>query len=304
METTLLPLSNVRSLSPNLGCTNLTARGDKIQASVSKEEGPYVDIEVGCVYKIAQFRVIPNNRPVRFTNSTFRLIFHAGTTIFGHGDPSIPREAWSFYDTAEIEICRGTFSHLIDFIGLLSAVSPVRRLVTHGRISKMINMEMIDPVGRVRCVLLGELVELLMLHLCSNWVNRPIVIFEYFLAKYIRGDKLNIFFENLKSELCFQIVLQKMVYNFNKICNICSSLYYFSCMQGGSSSKMFLIFPRYTSILVLRLLHYFVAGSDLNSISHKSEALCIKSNPSNAFAFTMFSMNSGKASEVLKLYKL
>lgn len=65
------------------------------------------------MYKIAHFRVIPNNRPVRFTNSTFRLIFHAGTTIFGHGDPSIPREAWSFYDTAEIERCRGTFSHLI-----------------------------------------------------------------------------------------------------------------------------------------------------------------------------------------------
>ncbi|XP_057436258.1 uncharacterized protein LOC130728726 [Lotus japonicus] len=44
--------------------------------------------------------------------------------------------------------------------------------------------------------------------------------------------------------------------------------------------------------------------SDLYSISHKSEALCLKSVPNNAFAFTIFSMNSGKASEVLKLYKL
>ena len=45
-------------------------------------------------------------------------------------------------------------------------------------------------------------------------------------------------------------------------------------------------------------------GSDLNSISHKSEALCIKSDPSNAFATSMFTLNSRNASEDLKSYKL
>ena len=45
-------------------------------------------------------------------------------------------------------------------------------------------------------------------------------------------------------------------------------------------------------------------GPDLNSISHKSEALCLKSVPSNAFANSMFNLNSRKASEDLKSHKL
>lgn len=71
------------------------------------------DLEVGFVYKISSFKVIPNDRPVRLTNNRFRLLFNAETNIFLSGDPSIPREAWSFFDSAEIERSRGTFPHLI-----------------------------------------------------------------------------------------------------------------------------------------------------------------------------------------------
>ncbi|XP_057433943.1 uncharacterized protein LOC130726656 [Lotus japonicus] len=66
------------------------------------------------------------------------------------------------------------------------AVSPVRRMVQYGRIRKMMIIELIDPAGRIRCVLLGEMVDLLMLQLSSNWVNRPILTLQYFQAKYIR----------------------------------------------------------------------------------------------------------------------
>ena len=51
-------------------------------------------------------------------------------------------------------------------------------------------------------------------------------------------------------------------------------------------------------------LSVLLTGSDLIFISHKSEALCLKSDPSNAFATSMFTLNSRNASEDLKLYKL
>ena len=50
-------------------------------------------------------------------------------------------------------------------------------------------------------------------------------------------------------------------------------------------------------------LSVLLTGSDLDIISHKSEALCLKSDPSNAFATSMFTLNSGNASEDLKSYK-
>ncbi|XP_057415192.1 uncharacterized protein LOC130710056 [Lotus japonicus] len=71
------------------------------------------------------------------------------------------------------------------------------------------------------------------------------------------------------------------------------------CVQGDDEEHEHYYYGTLKEIMQLQY-----PGSDLNSISHKSEALCIKSDPSNAFAFTMFSMNSGKASEVLKLHKL
>lgn len=161
--------------------------GVKIQASVSKLQDGNFDLEVGFVYKISSFKVIPNDRHVRLTNNRFRLLFNVETNIFLSGDPSIPREAWSFVDSAEIERSMGTFPHLIDFMGLLTAVSTVRRIIVQGRVYKMIVMQIVDPTGLVRCLLLGEMVDLLMMELSSNWINRPIVILQYFRAKYIRG---------------------------------------------------------------------------------------------------------------------
>ncbi|XP_057450051.1 uncharacterized protein LOC130741225 [Lotus japonicus] len=157
----------------------LDKQGTKIQASVCKFHRLRLEILPGFVYKISKFNVIPNDYGLRFTNHNYKLIFGSSTNIVRFDDTTIPRECWSFYDTLNIQRRGATFSFLIDFIGLLTAVSRVRRLVIGGRNKKMIVIELVDPVGKIRCVLLGEVVDRLMLHLCSNWTKRPILLLQF-----------------------------------------------------------------------------------------------------------------------------
>ncbi|XP_057416699.1 uncharacterized protein LOC130711199 isoform X3 [Lotus japonicus] len=165
----------------------LDKEGSKIQASVCKDHRLRGEIFTGFVYKISKFKVIPNTRELRCTSHGYRLVFSTRTILTLSGDTSIPREGWSFYDTGYIERCRGIFSHLSDFIGVVSSVSAVRRFVTEGKTTKMMIVELRDSVGIMRCFLYGELAELLMLNLCSNWTKRPVLILQFIQVRNVNG---------------------------------------------------------------------------------------------------------------------
>ncbi|XP_057420027.1 uncharacterized protein LOC130714149 isoform X2 [Lotus japonicus] len=165
----------------------LDKEGSKIQAFVCKDHRLRGEIFTGFVYKISLFKVIPNTRELRCTSHGYRLVFSTRTILTLYGDTSIPREGWSFFDTGYIERCRGIFSHLSDFIGVVSSVSAVRRFVTEGMTTKMMIVELRDSVGIMRCFLYRELAELLMLNLCSNWTKRPVLILQFIQVRNVNG---------------------------------------------------------------------------------------------------------------------
>ncbi|XP_057445625.1 uncharacterized protein LOC130737797 isoform X1 [Lotus japonicus] len=141
--------TRARYLPTVQSCTEvilLDKEGSKIQASVCKDHRLRGEIFTGFVYKISKFKVIPNTRELRCTSHGYRLVFNTHTILTLSGDTSIPREGWSFYDTGYIERCRGIFSHLSDFIGVVSSVSAVWRFVTEGKTTKMMIVELGDYV--------------------------------------------------------------------------------------------------------------------------------------------------------------
>ncbi|XP_057427599.1 uncharacterized protein LOC130720910 isoform X2 [Lotus japonicus] len=162
--------------------------GTKIQGSVCSNHPILRNIQVGRVYKFSKFKVILND-DIKLTPHDFRLIFHTCTEITESYDVRIPRHGWSFYNTQAIRARNEDFTHLIDCVGVISAASQEKLWIKDGQMTKMIIIELQDPRGKIKCNLIGSVVNPIAEFLASTWTVRPIVVLQLVKVNRCRGDK-------------------------------------------------------------------------------------------------------------------
>lgn len=161
-------------------------RGTKIQASVCRRHPITRPIEVGRVYNISHFKVVLNDG-IRLTPHDFRLIFHTCTSVAESFDVRIPRNGWSFYNTQIIRNRVGDFTHLIDCLGVISAAGQEKLFIKDSQLTKMLHIDLQDSRGKIRCLLIGSLVNIVADYLASNWTKRPVIAFQFVKVKSFKG---------------------------------------------------------------------------------------------------------------------
>lgn len=85
----------------------------KFEASVCKSHRIIPKIVEGGVYQISFFRIIYNIGIKRYTNTEFKLFLHSCTKIVPAVDHNIPRNAWEFFNMADINYYGNTFGYLV-----------------------------------------------------------------------------------------------------------------------------------------------------------------------------------------------
>ncbi|XP_057435925.1 uncharacterized protein LOC130728453 [Lotus japonicus] len=167
-----IPFDHITLTPSCLDMILMDRRGTKIQASVCRRHPITRPIEVGRVYNISHFKVVLNDG-IRLTPHDFRLIFHTCTSVAESFDVRIPRNGLSFYNTQIIRNRVGDFTHLIDCLGVISAAGQDKLFIKDSQLTKMLHIDLQDSRGKIRCLLIGSLVNIVANYLASNWTKRP-----------------------------------------------------------------------------------------------------------------------------------
>ncbi|KAJ1400498.1 Nucleic acid-binding, OB-fold [Sesbania bispinosa] len=124
----------------------LDVEGWKIQASIRKPMiKKFKELVVeGEVYKMHFFRVVRNLGSYRATRHEYKFLFHAKTKITRCESLNVPHLGVVPVNSQMILETGGQSDYLMDFIGVLVAVSTEKRSVRDGQTTRVVQMELLD----------------------------------------------------------------------------------------------------------------------------------------------------------------
>ncbi|KAJ1416990.1 Nucleic acid-binding, OB-fold [Sesbania bispinosa] len=167
-------------LSPmeQLGNPFAIEMGGKIQATIRKPmirkfRGALVERRV---YRMIFFGVVKNTGSYRACRHEFKLLFHGRTRVAECEGVPIPMYGLSLVTTEDIKNTGGRSDYLIDFMGILSAVSSEKTSDRSGRTTRFIVIELKDDKGMICCALFGEYVDEINVHLAEAGDEFPVVV--------------------------------------------------------------------------------------------------------------------------------
>ncbi|XP_057426380.1 uncharacterized protein LOC130719788 [Lotus japonicus] len=166
----MLPVS-----SSSIDMVLIDKEGVKFEASICKSVVVPPKMFEGRVYQISFFRILDNIGPKRLTSIRYKLYFLPCTRIFPAVDHDMPRNGWDFFHMHHIKDYGNTFGYLVDVIGILTAASSEKLMIKDKRVYKTMDIKLSDRSGMTKCVLVGDIVDMLSEYLCADWVVRPIV---------------------------------------------------------------------------------------------------------------------------------
>ncbi|KAJ1435999.1 Nucleic acid-binding, OB-fold [Sesbania bispinosa] len=168
----------------------LDVEGGKIQATIRK---PMMKkfrnvISEGEVYTMLNFAVIKNVGSYRACRHEFKLLFSAKTKVFPAQSDVIPTVGLSLMTTEQIAKTNGESNYLFDLMGILTVVSAEKVVETDGRKTRMMEMELMDDKGRMRCTVFGHYVDTLKAFVESGVTPLPVVVVQLFKVRLYKGN--------------------------------------------------------------------------------------------------------------------
>ncbi|KAJ1415607.1 Nucleic acid-binding, OB-fold [Sesbania bispinosa] len=138
----------------------LWIKGGRIEATVGKQFIRKFDscVVEGEVYKVTDFAIIKNLGKFRATSHGFKLVFNATTKLLPTLVGSIPFHGLSFLKTSDIMKTKGHSDYLLDYMGILTAVSDEMTMTSRdGREARLMQLEL----GEIRCAIFPEEISML-----------------------------------------------------------------------------------------------------------------------------------------------
>ncbi|KAJ1377870.1 hypothetical protein SESBI_48423 [Sesbania bispinosa] len=166
------------------------AEGGRIQAGIKKHlMRKFANLLVeGAVYKMAYFEVVRNLGSYRATEHEFRLFFDSRTRVVPTESELIPRFGFSLKNTQDVVDTKGKSDYLMDFMGVLLAVSNEKRIMKEGKLTRVIVLELADEKGRIRCSLFGDFVDMVTNFLSEGKNELPIIIIQLARVSSYKGS--------------------------------------------------------------------------------------------------------------------
>ncbi|KAJ1388162.1 hypothetical protein SESBI_39347 [Sesbania bispinosa] len=139
------------------------SEGGRIQASIRKAMlRRFMDsVAEGGVYRMTYFGFMDNGGSYRATSHEFKLLFQARTRVLPAESISIPRFGLDLKDTEYVKNTKGECDYLIDIIGLVTTIREKKQYDRNGRIIRVMDVELTDDKGSVKCSLFGHLFDLM-----------------------------------------------------------------------------------------------------------------------------------------------
>ncbi|KAJ1380427.1 Nucleic acid-binding, OB-fold [Sesbania bispinosa] len=113
----------------------------------------------GHVYKVSRFGIIQNGGKFRAAGHDYKIIFNSNTQVSPCKEASIPHPGFAFSKTFDIKKTKGSLDYLLDFMGMVTAVSGEIRLNKEERVTRLVLLDLVEdmtsrgdyPVRRVCC---------------------------------------------------------------------------------------------------------------------------------------------------------
>ncbi|KAJ1412838.1 hypothetical protein SESBI_19984 [Sesbania bispinosa] len=164
--------------------------GGKIQATIRKPMMKKFKnaIVEGEVYTMMNFAVIRSAGNYRAAKHEYKLLFSGKTRVFPTQSELIPMNGLSLMTTDDVTKTNEESNYLIDLVGLLTAVSVEKELVTEGRKTRMIQMELTDYKGKIHCTVFGNYVDTIKDLLTNGVSPMPILVVQFFKVRLYKGS--------------------------------------------------------------------------------------------------------------------
>ncbi|KAJ1390048.1 Zinc finger, GRF-type [Sesbania bispinosa] len=178
------------SLPFSIDMVLMDSEGNRIQATVRKpmiQKFRGVMME-GQTYRIAYFGIINNTGLFRAARHAYKLLFHSRTRVIPCETMSVPLYSLALSDSQEVYETGGKSDHLVDVMGLLTAVSAERLSARDGRTTRLIVMELSDEKGKVRCTVFRPYVDMIKEYLSRGVDEMPVVIAQFVRVNTYKGD--------------------------------------------------------------------------------------------------------------------
>ncbi|KAJ1378503.1 hypothetical protein SESBI_47785 [Sesbania bispinosa] len=169
----------------------LWIKGGRIEATVGKQFIRKFDscVVEGEVYKVTDFAIIKNLGKFRATSHGFKLVFNATTKLLPTLVGSIPFHGLSFLKTSDIMKTKGHSDYLLDYMGILTAVSDEMTMTSRdGRGTRLMQLELVDETGEIRCAIFGDLIDVVAGLLALPRVGLPVVILQVVRVNKYKGE--------------------------------------------------------------------------------------------------------------------
>ncbi|XP_057437328.1 uncharacterized protein LOC130729559 isoform X2 [Lotus japonicus] len=167
-------------------------KGGKIQASLGNvmyRKWAHKFSE-GNVYEINFFIVIAAKGSYRATNHAYRILFSGKTKVFPCDCNVIPNWGLSLKMSTEVSSSDAETVYLCGIIGLINVVSPVR-VCKKGVVDlKIMVIQILDEIGQVPIVLLGQSAGIVSEYLSNHPNEKPVVVVQYAKLIEFQGHKL------------------------------------------------------------------------------------------------------------------
>ncbi|KAJ1436757.1 hypothetical protein SESBI_04066 [Sesbania bispinosa] len=154
--------------------------GSTIEATIQKHlMNKFANAVVeGEVYKLTNFGVTTNSGKFRVAGHDFKLVFDASTKMVPCPSAPIPSLGLSLLKTSDIAKTNGRSEYLLDFMGILTAVSEEMILSKERHQTRMMLLDLVDEMGEVRCALFGDLIDVVNGHLAVTSIGLPVVVIQ------------------------------------------------------------------------------------------------------------------------------
>ncbi|KAJ1384670.1 Nucleic acid-binding, OB-fold, partial [Sesbania bispinosa] len=140
------------------------------------------------VYNLSNFSVSRNGGKFRATHHDYKLTFNANTKIVPCPSVAIPDTGLSLVKTSEIMKTKGSSQYLIDFMAIVTGISEELTLNKENRQTRLMLIDMVDEMGKIRCAIFGQLIDTVKGFLTLPRCGLPVLIIHLARVNLYRGE--------------------------------------------------------------------------------------------------------------------
>ncbi|KAJ1407200.1 hypothetical protein SESBI_24521 [Sesbania bispinosa] len=140
----------------------------------------------GQVYRLTNFGLTANSGKFRAAAHEFKLVFNVGTRLIPCHSVPIPLSGLSLVKSSETKETNGCSNFLLDFMGVLTAVSEEINMKKQGRETRLMLLDLVDE-GAIRCAIFGDMVDVVAGFINVPRSGLPVVIIQFAKINTYKG---------------------------------------------------------------------------------------------------------------------